>query len=69
MDAEGVAISTRSACSAGNDEPSHVIKALGTPPELAGTALRITLLPTASYRDARRIAKTLQDVTKRYRIV
>ena len=69
MDAEGVAISTRSACNIGDEEPSHVIKALGVAPELAGTALRITLLPTATYADARRIAKTLADVEKRYRIV
>ncbi len=69
MDAEGIAISTRSACNIGDDEPSHVIKALGTPPELAGTALRITLLPTTTRADARRIATTLAEVEKRYQIV
>jgi len=68
MDAEGIAISTRSACNMGDEEPSHVIKALGVPAELAGTALRITLLPDVSNSDARRIAKTLAEVAKRYKI-
>lgn len=66
MDALGVAASTRSACSAGQDEPSYVIKALGTPAELAGTAVRLTLLPWATRGEARRIARALCETAARY---
>jgi cysteine desulfurase len=67
LDALGVAAATRSACSAGQEEPSHVIKALGTPPALAGAAIRFTLLPDATRAHARRIARALAEVTQRYR--
>lgn len=67
LDALGVAASTRSACSAGSEEPSHVIKALGTPQALAGTALRLTLLPSATKAECRRIARALCEVVGRYR--
>lgn len=67
MDALGVAVSTRSACTIGSDEPSHVIKALGVPQELAGTAIRVTLLPDATRSDARRIAAALFETAERYR--
>jgi len=63
----GVAASTRSACSVGSDEPSHVIKALGVPQELAGTAIRFTLLPDATKRDAGAIVRALTETTQRYR--
>ena len=67
MDALGVAVSTRSACNIGSDEPSHVIKALGVPQKLAGTAIRITLLPDATKGDARRIAAALFETAERYK--
>jgi cysteine desulfurase len=69
LDAEGIAASTRSACSAGEEEPSHVIQALGIPPELAGTAIRITFLPDITKNDSRRIAKTLMQIAQRYKKV
>lgn len=67
LDALGVAASTRSACSAGETEPSHVIKALGVPQEMAGTVIRLTLLPGATKRQARRIASALKETADRYR--
>jgi cysteine desulfurase len=67
LDALGVAASTRSACSAGEEEPSHVIKALGISPELAGTAIRFTLLPDISKSQCRAIAKALVETANRYR--
>lgn len=77
MDAEGVAVSTRSACNVGEEEPSHVITALlrsdlKTGPQRSDlwrgkTAIRITLLPDANASQARRIAATLADVAYRYR--
>lgn len=67
MDALGVAVSTRSACDIGDEEPSHVIRAIGTPTELQKTAIRITLLPTATKSDADRILAVLREVAKRYK--
>lgn len=67
LDALGIAVSTRSACSAGDPEPSHVIAALGLPEELAGTAIRITLLPSATRAECRRIAAALAEAARRYR--
>ena len=43
LDAAGVAVSTGSACSSGSLAPSHVLLAIGRPPELAHGSLRISL--------------------------
>lgn len=67
MDAAGVAVSTRSACSTDDQEPSYVIAALGVEPKAAKEAVRITLLPDASYGDARRIAQALSEIANRYK--
>ena len=40
---DDVAISTGAACSSGSSEPSHVLTALGLDPEVAATAVRISL--------------------------
>jgi cysteine desulfurase len=67
LDAEGIAVSTRSACTIGDEDPSHVIVALGVPKELAKGAIRITLLPDATTADAKRIASKLYEISLRYR--
>jgi len=67
LDALGISASTRSACTIGSVEPSHVIKALGVPRDLAGTAIRLTLLPGATKPQARRIAQALKETAARYR--
>lgn len=67
MDVAGIAISTRSACSTDDEEPSYVITALGSDRKTAKEALRITILPSATYSDARRIARSLEEIVKRYK--
>lgn len=66
LDTLGISASTRSACDRGSEEPSHVIVALGVAPQLAGTAIRITLLPGATRGQARRIAEALFETASRY---
>jgi cysteine desulfurase len=43
LDLGGVALSTGSACSSGKVKPSHVLQAMGVEPEIAASALRISL--------------------------
>jgi cysteine desulfurase len=43
LDLRGVAASSGSACTSGSLEPSHVLLALGLPPERASAAVRLTL--------------------------
>ncbi|NLJ77459.1 MAG: cysteine desulfurase NifS [Peptococcaceae bacterium] len=43
LDMKGIAASTGSACTTGSLEPSHVLTAMGVPPEEAHGSLRITL--------------------------
>jgi cysteine desulfurase len=42
LERRGVVSSSGSACAAGSDEPSHVLVAMGVPPEVAQTAVRFT---------------------------
>ena len=43
LERRGIVSSSGSACAAGSDEPSHVLLAMGVPPEVAQTAVRFTL--------------------------
>lgn len=43
LDLEGVAASAGSACTAGSLEPSHVLTALGLPPEVVNSSIRFSL--------------------------
>lgn len=43
LDMAGVAVSTGSACASGSTKPSHVISAIGCPPELARGSVRFSL--------------------------
>lgn len=43
LDLKGIAASSGSACTTGEPEPSHVLMAMGVPPELAQGSIRISL--------------------------
>ena len=51
LDEMGICSSTGSACSSGSLEPSHVLRAIGLPPEIAQGSLRLTLGDANSEED------------------
>lgn len=52
LERHGIICSSGSACAAGNDEPSHVLLAIGIAPEIAQTAVRFTPDDTITLDDA-----------------
>ena len=43
LDAQGISVSTGSACSSTSLKPSHVLTAMKIPPEVAHASIRFTL--------------------------
>ncbi|MFW6456715.1 MAG: cysteine desulfurase NifS [Planctomycetota bacterium] len=67
LDAEGIAVSTGSACSSGSLEPSHVLTAMDIPPEVAHGSLRFSLGRINDESDVDYVLDKLPDVVKRLR--
>lgn len=65
LESRGIVCSSGSACAAGSDEPSAVLLALGLAPEVAQTAVRITLPVEVDETEARRIAAETIDAARR----
>lgn len=55
LDLAGIAVSAGSACSSGKFGSSHVLEAMGLPPEVAKSAIRVSLGLTTSDRDIERL--------------
>jgi len=67
LDTQGVAASSGSACTAGSIDPSHVLLALGLPPALAASALRLTLGRSSTEDHVSRVLAILPNVITRLR--
>ncbi|WP_338673092.1 cysteine desulfurase family protein [Streptomyces sp. SCSIO 30461] len=67
LDAQGIECSTGSACTAGIAQPSHVLLATGTDPELARGTLRFSLGHTSTQKDVEAVAKAIGPVVERAR--
>lgn len=67
LDMEGICASTGSACNSGNGEPSHVLLALGIPPELAHGSLRLTINEEITKEDADYVVKHLKEAVAKLR--
>jgi cysteine desulfurase len=65
LDLAGVAVSAGSACSSGKVEASHVLAAMGVAPELAHSAIRISLGIGSGNTDIQRYLSAFGDVIKR----
>jgi len=67
LDLEGICASTGSACSSASLEPSHVLLALGLPPEQAHGSLRFTLGRENTEADVERVLEVLPVIVARLR--
>jgi cysteine desulfurase len=67
LDMEGVAVSTGSACSAGDLRPSHVLMAIGLPEEESHGSLRVTLGKYTTKTEIDYFIKSLKEVVARLR--
>ncbi len=62
LDERGIMCATGSACSASNDEPSHVLKSIGLSDDAARSSLRFTLGRATTEADIRYTVSSLQDI-------
>ena len=67
LDLEGIAVSTGSACSSGDLEPSHVLLAMGCSPEEALSALRLSLGRWTTQEEIDRFLEVLPPLVQRLR--
>lgn len=65
LEGEGILAAAGSACSASNEEPSHVLKAMGISEADAQASLRFTMGRATTENDMRRLIQVLSDITKR----
>jgi cysteine desulfurase len=62
LDELGFKIATSSACSASNQEPSHVLKAIGLSDKNAQSSLRITLGRYSNLKNTMQLAESLLKI-------
>ncbi|KIF67850.1 cysteine desulfurase [Streptomyces sp. AcH 505] len=67
LDAQGIECSTGSACTAGIAQPSHVLLATGSDPELARGTLRFSLGHTSTRADVEAVAAAIGPAVERAR--
>lgn len=67
LDDAGIAVSTGSACASGSLAPSHVLLAIGVPPELAHGSIRITLGQANSLSEVNYFLKVIVPIINKLR--
>ncbi|HST71142.1 MAG TPA: cysteine desulfurase family protein [Kocuria rosea] len=65
LEARGLLVSSGSACAAGGTEASHVLTAMGYPPEVATTAVRFTLGADLAPEQVDAVVAATRDVVER----
>jgi cysteine desulfurase len=69
LDLEGIAVSTGSACSEGNVDPSHVLLAMGLSREQASSSIRFSFGRFNEEKDVDRVLEVLPGIVDRIRQV
>ena len=67
LDMKGICVSSGSACTTGDTEPSHVLKAIGLTDEWAKGALRITLSEDNTIEDVDYIIRMITEIVGKLR--
>jgi cysteine desulfurase len=67
LDLEGIAVAAGAACASGSLEPSHVLLAMGVPPEIGGGSIRVSLGFDTTGDDVERLLDVLPGVVERVR--
>jgi len=69
LEERGILCSSGSACAAGRDEPSHVLLAMGLSPEVAQTAVRLSLPDSLTDESVPQIILAVRDACKAVSLV
>jgi len=69
LEERGILCSSGSACAAGRDEPSHVLVAMGLSPEVAQTAVRLSLPDTLAAESIPQVILAVRDAYEAVRSV
>lgn len=69
LDLEGIMVSSGSACSSGSTEPSHVLKAIGVPLELAKGSVRFSLGRENTAEDIEAAVRAVPKAVERLRSI
>jgi cysteine desulfurase len=67
MDLEGIAVSSGSACTSGSSEASHVLLAMGVPPEVAQSAIRFSFGWKNTEEEVDYVLEVLPKIVQRLR--
>jgi len=67
LDMDGICASSGSACTSGSLEPSHVLKAIGVPVELAHGSIRFSLGKSTTEDDIITVLKVFPEIVERLR--
>jgi cysteine desulfurase len=65
LDQSGICASTGSACTAGSAEPSHVLRAMGVPPDYLQGAVRFSLSRFTTEEEVRVVNQTVPSIVER----
>jgi len=66
LDLAGIAVSSGSACSSGKVGPSHVLSAMGAPPDAASAAIRVSGGWASTAKDFAHFTQVYLDMVKRF---
>jgi cysteine desulfurase len=65
FDLAGISVSAGSACSSGSMKPSRVLEAMGLPPEVASSVIRVSFGPSTDESDIERFLAEWRRITRR----